>query len=211
MKIAILLSGRIRGYAQSYSNMIHHIVQGNEVDFFASYPKDTSNEELIEFLKMFQPKVFIRSDEEYFSIEKYSIPTHIHVKSPHNMMCMYLNRNRVYELFEKYKNEKNQKYDLVLSCRVDFIIHSKLDLSLLFEKSKEDLICIPAGEDHNGINDRMAIGNEKMMKEYMTCYQSLQYLLDHGGTFHPETILKEYFEYKEMKTFRFPLGTHIIS
>jgi hypothetical protein len=76
----------------------------------------------------------------------------------------------------------------------------------------------------------MIQGNEDEMKKYMTtllckvssfpevkdlpgkltCYESIEYLLDHGRTLHPETMLREYFEYKEMKHFRFPLGTHII-
>ena len=56
----------------------------------------------------------------------------------------------------------------------------------------------------------MACGNEEEMKKYMTSYQSMQYLLHHGKTLHPETFLKEYFEYKEMKSYRFSIGTHII-
>lgn len=210
MKIAILLSGRIKGYRQSFQNIMNHMIQGNNVDFFASYPKETSNDLLLPFLQIFQPTVFVRSDEEYFNIDRFPTPTHVCVKSRHNMMCMYLNRNYVYQLFEKYKKEKNIQYDLVFSCRLDFMIHSKLDLNTLLQKSKEGYICIPEGEDHNGINDRMACGNEEEMKKYMTCYESIEYLLDHGGTLHPETMLREYFEYKEMKQFRFPLGTHII-
>lgn len=210
MKIAILLSGRIKGYEQSFKNMMNHIVQEHDVDFFASYPKDTPNNLLLPFLQTFQPKVFIRSNENYFSIDHIPTPTHVGVKSRHNMICMYLNRNHVYHLFEDYKKEKNIQYDLVFSCRVDFMIHSKLDLNILLQKSKEGMICIPEGEDHNGINDRMACGNEEEMKKYMTCYESMEYLLNHGRTLHPETMLREYFEYKEMKTYRFLIGTHII-
>jgi hypothetical protein len=207
---------------------MNHIVQDNEVDFFASYPKDTPNHILLPFLFKFQPKIFIRSNEDYFSINH--IPTFILTKSRHNMMCMYLNRNLVYHLFEDYKKKKNIQYDIVFSCRIDFIIHSKLDLNLIYQKSKEGYICIPKGEDHNGINDRMACGNEGEMKKYMTtllckvssfpqvkdlpgkltCYESMEYLLHHGRTLHPETMLREYFEYKEMKSFRYSLETHII-
>jgi len=204
MRIAILLSGRINGYEKSYKNIIDNIVQGNQVDFFISYCKDISEESFENFKKIFNPVSYVKSDEVYFDMTPYPHPTHLGVKSRHNMMCMYLNRRNVYKIYNEYKIKNNIHYDLVFSYRVDFIFHSKLDLSLLL--NAKESICIPEGCDYNGINDRMAVGNEETMKEYLLCYDSLQLLFDQGGTPHPETILKEYIEYKKLKIYRFHIG-----
>lgn len=207
MKIAILFSGRILGFEKSYQNIMNNIVQGNEVDFFISYPKDSDINEMNAFLERFEPKEFMKSDEEYFFVK------HVYRKtrgSWHNVMCMYLNRKNVIELFKKYVEENDINYDLVISYRIDYWIHSKLNLQELVNKSKEGFLCIPDGNDYFGINDQMAICNMNMMIEYMSVYNSLEYLLDRYKLLDPEVLLKRYIEYKKMKVFRFPLKTNII-
>lgn len=211
MKIAILFSGRINCFRRSYPNMMKNIVQGHQVDFFISYPKDTDINEMNEFLEKFKPIAFVENEEEYFSIDQYpDPPKHIILKSRHNMMCMFINRLNVCHLLQEYIKETNIHYDLVISMRVDFLVHSKLDLRLLTQKSKNGFLCIPAGQDCCGLNDRFAIGNTDVMSEYLSCYESLKYLLDHGTLLHPESLLKDYVHYKKMKVFRFPLKTEII-
>ncbi len=211
MKIAILFSGRIHLFQKSYQNIIKNMVQGNEVDFFVSYPKNTDINETNAFLEKFEPKGFMESEEEYFSIEKYpDPPKHVILKSRHNMMCMFLNRKNVFQLLQKYIEENNIKYDLVISTRIDFLIHQKLDLKLLIHKANQEFLCIPAGQDCLGLNDRIAMGNMDTMNVYMSCFDSLEYLFENGTWIHPESALKDYVQYKQMKVFRFPLKTEII-
>lgn len=211
MKIAILFSGRISFFEKSYSNIMKNIVQGNQVDFFVSYPKDPDINETNSFLEKFEPKAFMESDEQYFNIDRFPPPPPQYwVKSRNNLMCMFLNRKNVIELFKKYVEENNIHYDLVISTRIDFLLHSKLNLNQLLQKSNQNFLCIPSGEDWLGINDRIAIGNMKTMIEYMLCYDSLEYLFERGTYVYPEIALKDYVNYKKMKIFRFPLKTNII-
>jgi hypothetical protein len=201
MRIAVLFSGRLNGYEHSYKNILDNIVQGNQVDFFISYCKNSPQELLDGFLNKFKPVAWMESDEQYFDMTSYPHPTHVGVKSRHNMMCMFLNRSNVYKLYDNYKTVNNIKYDLVCSSRLDFVIHSKLDLSMMIKS-----LCIPAECDYNGINDRFACGNEEVMKDYMLCYDSLQKLFDTGGTPHPETALCEYLKYKNLTPYRIKVG-----
>jgi hypothetical protein len=211
MKIAILFSGRISFFQKSYPNIMENIVQGNEVDFFISYPKDPDINEMNSFLERFEPKAFMESDEEYFNIDRFPPPKKFWVKSRPNMMYMFLNRKNVCEIFKKYIEENNIFYDLVISTRIDFILYSKLNLNQLLQKSNENFLCIPSGNDWaGGLNDRIAIGNLKIMIEYMLCYNSLEYLFEKGTYVHPENALKDYVDYKKMKVFRFPLKTDVI-
>ncbi len=208
MKIAILFSGRIQFFEKSYPNIMKNIVQGNHVDFFISYPKDTDINMTNDFLEIFEPKVFIESDEKYFRVRH--VPKRCPGTNTHNTMCMYLNRKNVCELFKKYIKENKISYDLVISYRVDYFLSSKLDLQLLKNKSKQNLLCIPSGKDYHGLNDQMAIGNTETMIQYMSCYDTISELFKRGTIMHPETILHDYVKYKKMNTFRFPLETSII-
>ncbi len=192
MKLAILYSGRIDNFEKSYEKIMENIVEDNEVDFFISYQKGTNYEELIKFIEKYKPKLYRESDENYFDISQYIEPSHLIVKSKHNMMCMFLNRKYVFELFEKYVKVLNKEYDLIFSCRVDIIIKSKIDLYRLYYWSSKGYISIPGGDDQNGINDKIAVGNYNEMKKYFKCYDSLKYIFDNGGTLHPETCLFEY-------------------
>lgn len=208
MRIAILFSGRIQFFEKSYPNMMKNIVQGNDVDFFISYPKETDINMTNDFLEKFEPKVFIESDEKYFHVRH--VPKRCPGVNSHNTMCMYLNRKNVCTLFEKYIKEHKISYDLVISYRVDYFLSSKLDLQLLKNKSNQNLLCIPSGKDYHGLNDQMAIGNTETMIQYMSCYDTISELFKRGTIMHPETILHDYVKYKKMNLFRFPLETSII-
>jgi hypothetical protein len=113
---------------------MENIVQGNDVDFFISYQKDTDINETNKFLEIFKPKLFMRSDENYFFVEHYHRATRA---SWHSVMCMYLNRKNVNELFKQYIEDNKINYDLVISTRIDFLIHSKLNLDELYEGKKQ--------------------------------------------------------------------------
>jgi hypothetical protein len=207
MKIAILFSGRISCFQKSYPNIMENIVQGNDVDFFISYSKDSDINETNAFLEKFEPKVFMESDEKYFFVKDIYRKTR---SSWHNVMCMYLNRQNVQSLFKKYIEEHQIQYDLVLSYRVDYWIHSKLNLQQLILKSNEGLLCIPVGNDYQGLNDQMAIGNMNTIIKYLSVYDSLPHILQRFKTLNPEIILQKYVKLKNIKLFRFPLETTIL-
>jgi hypothetical protein len=203
MKLAILFSGRIKNFKHFYNNLKNHLVSIHEVDYFVSYTKDTTEEVLGEFIKCYEPKRIVRSDENYFNCDEFPNPTDRYTGSRHNMMCMFLNRYSVYKLFEEYQSENNIEYDIILSCRTDFHFREKIEYDTLDSFIKNDFICIPSGQDHCGINDRFAFGNNNAMKLYMNCYTNLYELFKEKVPVHPETALYMYLLKMNAKIYRF--------
>lgn len=200
MKIAILFSGRINHYPRCYELIMQHIANNHDVDFFLSHPKIVDENELNGFNQLFKPKKIIRNDEIYPNIDRFN-------KRPetnrHNMMCMYLNRSKVFQLLEDYCNETNTQYDVIFSCRIDVMVFSPLNIDSFIENVRNNILFVPSGEDHLGINDRFAFGNFQVMKDYMNCYHSLLDLFQKGVIVHPETVLNHYLISKNMKIQRF--------
>ncbi len=204
MKIAILFSGRIKKFNSCYKYIMKNIVKDNEVDFFISHEKNLDKKELFDFVNLFKPKKIIENDEIYFDISKY--PNAPKVKSKHNIMCMFLNRFKVFNIFKEYCLEKNISYDIIFSHRVDFALNNILNYENYLEKIKEDYLFIPSEHDYGGINDRFAFGNFNTMKTYMNCYNKIYELLENKTPLHPETILLSYLKLTEVKIMRFKIN-----
>jgi hypothetical protein len=124
---------------------------------------------------------------------------------------MYLNRYYVYKLCKEYQDENNINYDIVLSCRTDFNFREKVQYDNFESYIENDYICIPSGQDHLGINDRFAFGNQKVMEVYMNCYNKLYELFKKNVPVHPETALHEYLKTMDSKIFRFSYNGDILS
>ena len=193
----------MRSFRRSYELIMENVVQDNEVDFFISHEKNINDQEVEEFKKLFKPKKIMRSDEIYPNIDKYVKPIQT---NPHNMMCMFLNRLNVYKIFEEYCNETNTNYDVIMSNRVDIQICSKIDFNQYMEKINNDIIFIPGEHDYGGINDRIAFGNKKVMKEYLTCFNNLIEIYESGLWAHPESSVLRNLNIKKIQIERFPLN-----
>ena len=200
MKFAILFSGRIHYFKKCYELIQNHIVKDNEVDFFLSHTKNTDENELTNFIDLYKPKKVCKSDEIYPNVDHY--PT-VPATNKHNIMCMFLNRLKVFQIFEDYCNETNSTYDVVFSCRLDAIVLSDLPIPLYIENIQNGDLFIPSGNDFFGINDRFAFSNFNTMKIYMYCYHSLIDLFEEGVLVHPEIVLNHYLRSKNIKIQRF--------
>jgi hypothetical protein len=191
MKIAILISGRVNDSREMYENLIENIVQNNEVDFFVSHVKNPNPIILKNFTDIYKPKIIIESNEDYPNIDMYR-------KQPetnkHNTMCMYLNRELVFNHFNNYVISNNIKYDLIISSRCELLFYNKIDLSSIVNDVQNNFLCIPNGHDWGGINDHMAFGNIETINIYMNLFKYIINILDTDVTLHPETLLKKYLE-----------------
>jgi hypothetical protein len=204
MRLAILFSGRIRDFGFFCESVKNHLVSTHEVDYFVSYTKDTTEEVLEEFIKCYEPKKMIRSDENYyFNYHKFPQKKKTGPERRPRILGMHLNRYNVYKLFEEYQMENNIQYDVILSCRTDFQFREKLDYDKLKKYIENDYICIPKGNNYDGINDRFALGNQNAMKIYMNCYTKIYDLLKQKVPFHPEIVLHRYLIKMNTKRHRF--------
>jgi len=193
MNIAILFYGKLNTCIKNYNNTIQIFDKNNNYDFFLS--SDNSYEKLLnEFIKLYKPKAYTNEkiiyNENEIVINKH--PQYLTNKDADNLKRHYINKKRVFELLEQYiKNTKN-KYDIIMSLRLDLIFFEKLE----FQKIEENTIYIPKifrNSDRKyflgEITDQIAYGNFNVMKKYMYIYDNcINLQKNYTYLAHPETL-----------------------
>lgn len=184
-KIAVLVYGRLNKCAEHYDNIIEHIGKEHEIDFFLS--SDNSDEILLNnFINIYNPKEFINEKITHnFNFQSYNgLRPETNVD---NMTRHFINKNRVFNLLEKYISTTQIHYDVVLSLRID----AQFNSSFIFKDINENTIYIPNSSDfvEKGINDQLAYGTLNSMKKYMNIILNCTYLLDNSFSIpHPESL-----------------------
>jgi len=207
MKIAVLIYGRLNNCIKHYKNIVNSIGKENDIDFFLS--SDNSNENIItDFIDLYNPISYINDKIEYTcNLDKYDGKrgeTNIH-----NMTCHFINKYRVFTLLEKYIEEKNIKYDIIISLRVDILIENKF----IFDNIKDNTIYIPQGNDFidNALNDQIAYGNLIVMKKYMNIFNNCELLLNQKLSIpHPESLTLANINFYNLDIFRVNLKYKLI-
>jgi hypothetical protein len=182
MRIAVLVFGRLNRCAEHYENIMESLGE-NEIDFFVS--SDNPPESLLkDFIRLYKPKSCNNTAITYsYDLSKYHgrrAETNIDIMTRH-----FINKNRVFELFEEYLEKTRTEYDCVLSLRVDCVFKNKF----LFDSFQDNTIYIPYGFDwvENGINDQLAYGKLDVMRKYNSI--NPVELLEKGLSIpHPETL-----------------------
>jgi hypothetical protein len=179
MRIGVCFFGRIKHYDKKY--LIESFGSNHSYDFF--YSSDDEPADLInQFIELYHP-ISIDNNKISYDVD-FSIYSPPHPQQMHNMTCHFINKKRVFGLLETHCNLTNTHYDLIISVRLDLYI-DKFEPELPIENT----IYIPTNEDHNGINDRFAMGDFKTMKQYMNIFDNCLYLLDNKITVaHPERL-----------------------
>lgn len=83
----------------------------------------------------------------------------------------FINKDRVFQVFEKYCQERAQPYDVVVVCRVDIMFQGP---PLMFRNLCNNHIYIPRGNDFRSaaINDQIAWGSVDVMKR-RGCHETI--------------------------------------
>ena len=208
IKIAILLSGRINEHYDQYENIRNNLAGDNDVDFFISYPKNTNSEIVQNVTFIYNPKEIIENDELYKNVD--GSYNYMHANK-HDVICMYLSRFNLGNIFKSYINKHNINYDIVISSRMDITFHEKLNLNDKFEFINNNFLYIPNIEhDHGGINDQMAIGNSNTIIQYLNLYEHINNILEPEEKFHPEILLYKYINMMNIDVLRFYIIYFII-
>jgi hypothetical protein len=210
MKIAVLFSGRINRFQEHYDNIMTNIVQNNDADFFLSHSPEC-DEDIHKFCTIYHPKTVNNNTITYMDLSSYTC----HPQSnSHNVMCMWVNRQRVFQDMRDYMVKNNIWYDIIISTRLDTWCYETLNLSKYDNLSDTD-IYIPNGCDWGGLNDQLAFGNYYAMEKYMMLYSNMNPILDilmnSIGYYGPEPILKVNIELNNLIVHRFPLNYKLIN
>ena len=208
MRIAIVFSGRIDKYRDHYANIISHVVQDNEADFFLSHSPELAHEDLDDFRILYRPKTLNNDPIDYGDFSKYKC----HPESnSHNMMSMWFNRRRVYQDMCHYMTENGVMYDLVISTRLDTYNDEKMDYDM-FRCLDDNTILVPEGYDWGGLNDQMAIGRFPAMAKYLTLFDRIYPILDQLSPYYgPEPALLKNVEMQGLEVYRFPFRYRLIN
>lgn len=184
MKIAVLIYGRLNKCVEHYNNIIENIGKDNEIDFFLS--SDNSDKSLLnDFISLYKP-ILYNNDKIYYNFDFTKYEKRFEVNTD-NMICHFMNKDRVFKLFQEYIIINNIQYDCVISLRIDCIFRNNFNFNNLLDNT----IYIPNGFDfiNLGINDQIAYGKIDAIKKYSSIYSNLLYILDNKlSIIHPESI-----------------------
>ena len=202
LNIAILFSGRLTSYDKHYKNIMDHLVQGNNVDFYAGISTEPINDELLDgFVKMYKPKKVKKSDKELLDINWDNVKANEYMTPiKKNPMFMWRNRDNVMNIFKKSK----KKYDWIISTRLDVYYTEKLD----FKKLDAKKINIPLLADYGGYQDKIAIGTKDTIIKYLDLYDNMKEYLKKKPV-NPEPLLKYHIQQKNLPVHRISLKHYI--
>lgn len=201
MRIAILIYGRLNKCVEHYNNILEHIGKHNDIDFFLS--SDNSSESLLnDFIHLYKPIAYNNEQIRYdYDLAQY--PRRIETNMP-NMICHFINKNRVLILLEEYISRENIHYDCVVSLRIDCVFQTTFN----FNNLEDSTIYIPSGNDHTGINDQIAYGKMDVMTKYNSI--NVRDLLEKKLSIaHPESLTLANILFNKMCIKRIILHYHL--
>lgn len=179
-KLALCFSGSLRSIEHCYQSINDNILNVNKNNFditiFFHIPEDGNDKKIYQIQEIMQlePVIKVEKDEE--------------LKIPN---CIYNGRNmgidnksigglkgwiyqlqgieKSYNMMLEYEKQKNISFDYIARLRSDVLYLQPF----IFEKSEEDILCLPFFHIWYGVNDRFAFGNKKVMDIYMKMYSYL--------------------------------------
>lgn len=211
MKIALLISGYLRGINENIENIKNNIIQNNDCDVYIHITNDENNDKYfnkkntIDFINNnFTPKILIITNNFEFS----------HNKQVNNI----LNQNyKTYWLNEERKKVceiENINYDIVIKIRPDVHIKDILNYNIDFEyiyipnDSKIDKNKLKNAEDFY-ICDMLAYGSCEKMNNYFNYYLYINDLIKQHGIVN-ETLLYQYLTINNIKFILLDINYYVV-
>lgn len=185
LNIAVLVYGRIKKVNDSYSYITNSLKKNKNIDFFLSSDNADSND-LNSFIEKYNPKAFDNTPKNTdYERKKLSAYPKSHETNLSNMLKHFMNKLKVFTLFEEYYIKNNITYDVVLAIRCDIYDISEFN----FDNIIYNNIYIPIIFNYADMNDQIAYGNIAVMKKYMSIYNYLDNLIiEKNCNIHPETL-----------------------
>lgn len=223
MKIAVYYSGFVRSFLETFENHKSNFLDLYDCEIFChfwdnwgfgrmqeKYETDndilSSNERKSIINLINSSNVFF---EDYKSMEvvfdnmlKDNIKEFPFCK---NVLSMHYKIKKSFELIENSNNE----YDVYFRMRPDHYLMKKIEIKDLKENSIFTSKT-PARSNNGGVNDQIAYGNKKTMKEYSSFFDNWTLLNNNRRNCNPEIILGEYLKYKKIEVLDDPSLDHWI-
>ena len=219
MKIAVCYRGHLRTLTKTFENHKEMLFGDHEIDFFL-HTWQTSITEELQFAKKLTPgKILVDSYRQFqmnpYGSIHYDIDTTyqkndrstkissqgLHCR-PFNCLSMLYSLHQSNMLCKQFSQEKNIKYDLVVSLRPDIFFLSKVDLgevnpdliNITWYERKGDML-----QADSAIIDHIAISSPDNMNLYSDCFLYVPfYYFVERKPFVPECLLGRNVSFHEM-------------
>jgi hypothetical protein len=185
--------------------LIKALPLGHQYDIF--YSCDNEPAELIDNLVQLYKPIAVNNKPVVYDIDlsKYPNIYNFYVQIG-NMTRHFVNKKRVFHLFEEHVEKTNTKYDLVISARFDLCMNN---INLIIPE--KNTLYVPSNKNHYGINDQLAMGNSDTMKKYMNIYDTCVYLLENNLSVpHPESLNKANIMFHGINVCHFHMPSEIL-
>jgi len=210
LKIAVLFTGSVFGYKKNYDNFMKYIIQDNDVDFYYDNNKEYG-ENIDGFIELYKPKIVVNESLPNFEneIQKYK---HLFDYNAHYSETGRLGINifrsafRTFRTFKIIKN-MNIKYDLVIFSRLDLIFYKNIDYSII--NNNYNKMFLPNDYNHwfdlLNVDFSISFGSMEIMEKHSEFYNYIDYLIESGVKYHPETLFAYYLKLKNIDHDFFPM------
>lgn len=228
LKVAILFTGRIKGYENVKDNL-KNIKDKYNATVFCSLNKSKKTEYVKGFCEFMDisddrlnieipPKApdFLRDPKmKVYHAYKEKVGN-INANMRMDMMySFFYNNDKAYTLVEKYQEANKMKFDIVLYYRADItakeeliLIHPVKDNTIYVPEVKEGVDCHEGYGcwcDYGGLCNQVFFGNPDTMKKALSLIDSLKHIcIDQGVLFHAETLFKKHIDNNKISVERFP-------
>lgn len=215
LKVAVLFSGRIKGYKMVKAHL-NQLKQKYDPVFFCSLnKKDISPyiEDFCSFLEITEPQIHLEPTVVPAYVEKI-------VKHPwnerYNVYSVLYHNKKVLELVKKYQAAHHMQFDVILLYRADLTSDDGSVIKL--SKPLTNTVYIPAGDQYiihpkkwprkYGIQSTMAYGDYPSMEKYCSAVDNIATLSEEVDVaIHHEGIIYQNILYTGLKVKRFPYET----
>jgi hypothetical protein len=187
-KVAILFSGRIKGY----QHVIHKLLEIKN-KYYPVIFCSLNEVEYTQDIHGFCEALNIPKTKAHVNIEQTVLPDwadKCNMMNPTlNVYSMFYHENKAYSMLEEYMNN-NEPFDCVLLYRADMDSTDVLELTV----PEKNTIYLPKDREYGGYNDRMAYGDVYSMKIYCNLINVFENLCSgkDGDEVNPETMLNRY-------------------
>jgi hypothetical protein len=150
MKIAVLITGKLDYFRETYNNINDRLLSFlGDYDVFIS-TWDLSEQDKTDLISLYNPKIL---DIELFNQNtKYIIHNHSDYQKSLDIEPKYGSRNSLYmwykinrglNLIKEYSSFNNTEYDLIIRFRTDFFFTNRLDLDSINKALNKNIIMGP--------------------------------------------------------------------
>lgn len=197
-RVALLLAGSMcpnikqEGiYKECFEQNTRYIINDCHPDIFLCTNPNSYPNVLDELLDIYKPIKYttVSTEEDKEIVIKTGLKNNPISRADRIIGKLY-KEYQVGLLKQKYEQENNFKYDIVIRTRPDMWCSESV--SWFFDFVKSNIICIPNGHDYlGGVNDTFAIATSKDIDIYNDLYNHI-IDLNTETPFHPERTLRQW-------------------